>query len=544
MSTTEPPAPNPVQFNLLTEPLIGYRHASDNHPADASLPQLLAALARDEVRDFPALRAHQRHPWHAFLCQLAAITLHQAATDAPWTDEAEWRGGLRALTPDHADDAPWCLVSPPDRPALLQAPTTADLTTWKNRLETPDEMDMLITSKNHDLKARRAQLADPQDWLFALVSLQTQEGFLGAGNYGISRMNGGFASRPGIGFAAGRRPGKRWQVDVAALLRHREAVVEQVGLRSSGGHALVWLQLWDGDGSLGFGNLDPHYIELCRRTRLCISAGCLQAITTGSSVARIDAKALNGRTGDPWTPIDVVAAKALTLNSRGYDHRLVSELLFGNQYAGGCAQDPGHLSHLPADLPLSLSMRGIVRGQGKTEGFHERHVPITPKVRRLLTDGHRQDLARKAQERIDAIAEIRKLLWRALVTLFNNGQPGNDASDAVKDRASQFARALELSEDLRFFDDLDLEIHAESAEGEITVRRDWLIGLAARAEAVLRDAFIAGPCSGMQRYRARAAALSRWQGGLRSPKAPASLRALCHHIRREPERRKEKSHAD
>lgn len=535
--THDPPTPGGLHLDLLREPLITFRHVDTGRREAVNLPQLFIALALDQVRDFPALRAHQRHPWHAFLCQLAAIALHRAGRDLPWTDEASWREALRALTLEHPDDAPWCLVAPPDRPALLQAPTSVDLKTWKNLLHTPDELDMLVTSKNHDLKASRAFDAEAQDWLFALISLQTQGGFLGAGNYGISRMNGGFASRPGVGIAIGRDPGARWWADVAALLRHRESIAVTMGLKLTGGHALVWLQPWDGDLPLSFTSLDPLYIELCRRARCRLVNGRLQAITTGSSVARIDAKALNGRTGDPWTPVDEAAGKALTLNSRGYDYKLVSELLFGSHYTGGCAQD---LAHLPADQPLQLSMRGLVRGQGKTEGIHERLVPIAPKVRRLLLEGQRASLARIARDRIDAIAEIRKLLWGALVTLLNNGKAGSDASDGIKDRANAFARPLEAAEDLRFFDDLDWEVHADDS---IAARRDWLVGLAERGEAVLREAFIAGPRSGMQRYRAQSAALSRWNAALRSPKAPAALRVLSEHLRHESERRKEKTRA-
>ncbi|MGV2589912.1 UNVERIFIED_CONTAM: hypothetical protein QUR53_22555, partial [Salmonella enterica] len=167
----------------------------------------------------PALRPHQRHPWHAFLAQLAAIAMHRASQAEPWMESADWRIALRALAPDDVDEAAWCLVAPPERPALLQPPVPGErVEDWKNVLHAADELDMLITSKNHDLKGARAHRAEPDDWLFALVSLQTQEGFLGAGNYGISRMNGGFASRPGVGIAPVGAWGTRWRADVQTLL--------------------------------------------------------------------------------------------------------------------------------------------------------------------------------------------------------------------------------------------------------------------------------------------------------------------------------------
>lgn len=192
--------PSALQWNVLDDPLIRWRSTAAGAPQRSSLPALLAALAANEVRDFPALRPHQRHPWHAFLVQLAAIALHHAGQEQPWQQAIDWRAALLALTPEDVDGAAWCLVTPPDRPALLQAPVPGEnITTWTNLLHAPDALDMLVTSKNHDLKAARARQAEADDWLFALLSLQTQEGFLGAGNYGVSRMNGGFASRPGVG---------------------------------------------------------------------------------------------------------------------------------------------------------------------------------------------------------------------------------------------------------------------------------------------------------------------------------------------------------
>ena len=66
---------------------------------------------------------------------------------------------------------------------------------------TPDDLDVLVTSKNHDLKQTMALDCAVEDWIFALVNLQTMAGFLGSGNYGIARMNGGFSARVCLGLA-------------------------------------------------------------------------------------------------------------------------------------------------------------------------------------------------------------------------------------------------------------------------------------------------------------------------------------------------------
>ena len=207
-----------IRMNTLNCPLICFtRH--DGTAGIATLPGILALMMRDEIAAFTALRPHQRHAWHAFLAQLATLALLRAGLDVAPEDEAAWCILLRGLTPDHADDAPWCLVAPPDRPALLQpAVPGGDLSTLRNTVRTPDSLDMLITSKTHDLKAGVMAQAAPDDWLFALVTLQTMEGFLGAGNYGISRMNGGFANRPALGVAPPGGPGAHLRRDIRRLL--------------------------------------------------------------------------------------------------------------------------------------------------------------------------------------------------------------------------------------------------------------------------------------------------------------------------------------
>jgi CRISPR system Cascade subunit CasA len=512
-----------LQFSMLDEPLVRYRRASDGETIHASLPQLFVALGADEVRDYPALRPHQRHPWHAFLVQLAALALHKSGSATAFATVEAWRDALLALTPDDPDGAAWCLVSPPDRPALLQAAVPGgSLADWKSPSFSADEIDMLVTSKNHDLKGSRARRSQPEDWLFALLSLQTQEGFLGAGNYGVSRMNGGFASRPGVGIASVGLHGGRWARDIAALLDQRAHTVEALGLQGEDGLALVWLAPWDGVASLSFTRLDPFYIEICRRIRLQAVDGAILSVGTGSKAARIAAKELNGMTGDAWTPIDVEGGKALTITAGGFTYKLVSELLFGGKY-----QPPAgyQLSKSAKESALVFVAQGVTRGQGKTEGYHERRVPISAKVRGLMVTNQKDQLERLAKQRIAAISEVRKLLWLALAVLFASGKAG-DSSEGNKAKASKFSDPFERAEDARFFDDLNEELEAADPTAQ---HLQWLLALAARAEAVLKIAFDAGPRNGVQKYRAQSAALSRFHGGLRNANSP--LPALTNYYR-------------
>jgi CRISPR system Cascade subunit CasA len=500
-----------LRYSLLDEPLITARLV-DGQRAQLSLPGLFLALAEDGIRDFPALRPHQRHPWHAFLVQLAAIALHQAGRSEPFSDEAEWRSALLALTPDDPDGAAWCLITSPERPALLQAAVPeGDISAWKGRLEAPDELDMLVTSKNHDLKAARMRESAPEDWLLALLSLQTQEGFLGAGNYGISRMNGGFASRPALGAMPTGGWGRRWWRDVRALLASRSEIVNTLELPDQEGIALVWLRPWNGNESLAFSALDPFYIEICRRVRLIETTGGIRCLATGSKCARIEAKTRNGVTGDAWMPIDVAAGKALTIAGKGFDYKLTAELLFGQKFQRSIAQT---LSAEDGRQGIVMLARGVTRGQGKTEGYHERRVPISPKARALMIKQRTDALAAVAEGRVSDISKVRKVLWSALATLFANGT--SEFTDSVTDKAARFAKSFEQFEDARFFDGplgLNEQIEADDPEA---VRLAWYLDMAKRAEAILHDAFAAGPRSGEQRYRARAAASGRLKAGLRN----------------------------
>jgi CRISPR system Cascade subunit CasA len=373
---------------------------------------------------------------------------------------------------------------------------------------------MLVTSKNHDLKAARMRQGEPVDWVMALISLQTQEGFLGAGNYGISRMNGGFASRPALGVVPKGHWGRRWQRDVAALLSNRDKIVEHMGLNGENGIGLLWLVPWSGEKSLAFSSLDPFYIEICRRIRF-ISQGngpAVGAIATGSKTARIEAKDRNGITGDPWMPVDIAAGKALTITGEGFHYKLAAELLFGNKFLSPIAQVTGAADGTEG---ITVLAQGVTRGQGKTEGYHERRIPVSPKVRRLLLQKEFDLLATIAGERVEGIAKIRGILWTAVATLFDQGAVKDGFSGNAKNKASDAIKPFEQAEDTHFFEELNAEIESEDPDH---TRLQWLLSMAERAEIILKNAFIAGPQSAERRYRARSAAMARFHSGLRSSK--------------------------
>ena len=193
--------------NLIVDPLIGVRML-DGTPGAMSLPEVYAALVGDRVAAFPALRPHQQHAWHAFLAQLGGIALHRAGCETLPDTAPAWRTLLRGLTATFDRDEPWRLiVEAPTQPAFMQCPVSGGGGAYRNLRATPDDLDLLVTAKNHDPKRSVAARSAPDDWVFALIDVQTMAGFQGAGNYGISRMNGGLSARPCLGFTPVGGPG-------------------------------------------------------------------------------------------------------------------------------------------------------------------------------------------------------------------------------------------------------------------------------------------------------------------------------------------------
>ncbi|HSR53538.1 MAG TPA: type I-E CRISPR-associated protein Cse1/CasA, partial [Acidobacteriota bacterium] len=234
-----------------------------------SLPRVLNLLGAGEKVEFAGLQAYQQYAWHAFLVQLAALAAHRSGFSDLAVDESAWKSALLELS-GKAGEAAWCLLNADlQQPAFLQPPVPeGSLKTFKRVMETPDVLDVLVAAKNHDVKQARILRPRRDHWVYALVTLQTIEGFMGRGNYGIARMNGGFGSRPSLGFATGLDWSQRFRHDVRTWRRERDQLIGDYGYPQSGGAALLWLQPWDGQEQVQLQSCDPFFIEICRRVRL------------------------------------------------------------------------------------------------------------------------------------------------------------------------------------------------------------------------------------------------------------------------------------
>jgi CRISPR system Cascade subunit CasA len=504
--------------------MIGWRDGDDGLHRD-SLFGVFAALARGEAWSFPALRAHQREPWHAFTVQVAALALIRAERDDLPGDEAMWRELLIALTPDQPDGEAWSLVVDDwTRPALLQPPVVADANRadYKSRLPTPDALDMLVTSRNHDVKQERMATAGEEEWLFALVTLQTTEGFLGAGNYGISRMNGGFATRMSLGVRpSGGGAAGEFRRDVQRLVADARARPDR-----RAGIGLMWLEPWDGTRSLGFGDLDELYVEVCRRIRLRRTASGIEALAAGSKVARVAAGALGGNTGDPWAPttIDTNKARQTTFGkpisvspgANGFGYRQMTRLLDQDKVTRPL------LAHLHEDdevTGLAMVAAALVRGQGKTEGLHRRRVRLS-----RIEDGENIEpdklldvIGGVAKVRADDAYEAGRRLRRALILMMQGGpDQARLDDDSAGRKVDPWVKRFDAIVDRRFFEDDFWTTAAATGAGEAEVPKDhrqaWRQRLRGLASDVFAEAAEAAPRTEMRRVRAIARGRSMLDG--------------------------------
>ena len=505
--------------NILTDSLVRYDR-SDGPRVEASLPDIYAALMADEVEAFPALRPHQRHAWHAFLVQLGAIAMHHAGLSQPPEDAGEWLRIIRGLTPDCPNDKPWQLVVDDiTKPAFMQPPARskdrdAD---YKSEVTTPDELDMLVTSKNHDLKSDVVVQARVDDWIFALITLQTMEGFSGAGNYGIVRMNGGMGNRPAFSLAPAQpTPGAHVRRDIEAILEYLPTLLDEYPM-IEGGSALLWTTPWDGMDSLLINRLAPLFIEVCRRIRLlCHEEGRLTAIRATSKSARIDGKGLNGKTGDPWTPVNSKEGKSLTLAVGGFTYKRVKEYL--TEWERPALLRPTRAEQRSTEN-MRLVARAMVRGQGKSEGYYERSVVLRPKtIQSFGRTGGIQEFGDLARQRIEQVGIVQRILSRAIQVFAAGGDSGK-VSPEHRRLARSWLNHLDEVVDAGFFDDLQTEFEAEESERP-GIRNQWLMnddknGVVNHARRLLNNAADSLPSTSIHQLKAEANAEGLFEGRIR-----------------------------
>ncbi len=521
-------------YDLLTDPLIGVRTPKGEQRL--SLPELLAALSAAQVDGYTGLRAHQADPWHVFLVQLAASIQARRPTEQLPTDADYWRDGLLDLADGKA--IAWELVvEDVTQPAFLQHPwkswdaEAADhgvrivrgQRVFEPKATTPDELDVLVTAKNHDVKMARVEASEPEAWLYALLMLQTMSGFLGAGNYGIVRMNGGFASRPIVSWSAARHLSARFVNEVSALSDLRAKTV-QLYRYAPRGVVLTWLMPWDrGQHQFLLNQLEPWFIESARPIRLLqVGSGGIVALGATSTGRQIGPKTLeSGNVGDPWIPINVQDKKkgrsAMTLSADGFTPQRLTDLLFEQGFELTPLQRPH-----PGDGDGWFLASCLVRGQGTTEGFHRVELPVPHKARMaLLSKASRDSLGHLAHQMLGAAKEVQKALNTALTVLtLSKDKPEKADFDRVEAWLKAQRTVLAQRWENLFFPTL----WRGADEAHDTVLADWKQRLVDLGQDMLDEAAQRLPLPTNRAWRAITQAERAWRGMLHTSDLPIPSR--------------------
>jgi CRISPR system Cascade subunit CasA len=525
-------------LSVLDTPVFPVRRTFSGGADRLSLAGVIAALLADGVDQLDQTTRLNAPYVHALVCQLAALGLRRsgvvALADAP-TDEAAWRALLLALAPAWPGGEAWTLVeADPAKPAFLQPALPAADAARATALEYPEDLSLLVSSRNHGVKQAKSRGVEDWSWIQALIALQTGASFSGRGNPGIARMNGGFGSRPFVSLCPGPRWSDRVRRDVAVMLAHWERTAERAGLTPDGAHPLLWArpEPWGGTAAemLRVHTLSPHFVEVARRVRLRRRAdGTLAAAVVPSDKTRVhpgDAGAEHrGAVGDPWAPLSPRTGGMLTPDESGWTMRRVVDVLFGEGASGGHAAllQRWHegLDDRDAAAP-HWSLRVLVGGQGKTGGWHERDIPIDPGVLDdWLAADRLQDLGEVAHALLGWVGDADGALKAGLLTIlerpaWKSARGGGAAVNYRHPEATRWIQgAMETFQarvDAEFFPLLWSLARARNTDRDEGVQADTKWALATIARAVFRETVPVLPLSEGSRVLAEAAGGARLEG--------------------------------
>jgi CRISPR system Cascade subunit CasA len=152
----------------------------------------------------------------------------------------------------------------------------------------------------------------------------------------------------------------------------------------------------------------------------------------------------------------------------------------------------------------------LVRGQGKTDGYRERRIPVPAKARPKLFAAGGGELRGIARQRIDQAGKAqRSVLLPALCALLQGGAEKLDFKDS---RARPWLERFDAEVDRVFFPDLWEAVGVTREEHE----RQWNGRLYTLAEEQLEHAMASAPVPLAQRPRAIARAELVFRGAARN----------------------------
>ena len=245
--------------------------------------------------------------------------------------------------------------------------------------------------------------------------------------------------------------------------------------------------------------------------RLTETAGPLAARRATSNASRIDAKAFNGNTGDPWAPVNA-DGKSLTLGEGGaFHYKRLCDLLFSGEWRKPLLACPGESE----TGDMLLVAEAFARGNSKTGGFKSRVLPAPAHVLPLFQS---ETTATLARAQIEEIGQFTKALRFALALVAAGGATERDAVGKKHyTHAASAGRRFGHAADRLFFPSLWRRVVAVSKgdDAEADAKRTFLADLKAAAWTELDAALPAIPCPAVLRPRAEARARRAFRGRIR-----------------------------
>ncbi len=164
----------------------------------------------------------------------------------------------------------------------------------------------------------------------------------------------------------------------------------------------------------------------------------------------------------------------------------------------------------------------MTRGQGKTEGYHERHIIIPPKAAGLFRSQPAGVVA-IARKRVDALGGLRRALSFSLRALSQGGPEKVVDKDTTNKVVSPWLRRLESESERDFFEDLWKEVEADDSTPPWFA---WLKKQRKRGRDLLEEASNSLPHPLLRRYRAKVKAENAFIGTLYMNEHFKSLRSF------------------
>ena len=464
---------NGAECDLLVEPTFTVRVGS--RPAVMqNLPQVLSLLGagkRDESEtevEFQALQPHQRHAWYSLLVHLGALALREIGETDPSQGEAGYRKGLLKLS----GGRPWWLIEPDvSKSAFLQVPTDGRLLSeenLKNRLLTPDELDVIPQGANHSRKRRSIVASRNEHWVYAMASAQGQ-GVAVAKYRACVRSTG--SGRICVTMAEALSLSVRYVRDVGIALAERQAIARTHKL--TGKRLLLWLDPWDGETAFGAEDVAPLFVDSPRIVRVLREKDKLVAYCRMTAASRV---MLGTSGGDLWTPVSrAEKSKGRSIGFGGgetEDRLRHTDVVAQTGYAklhslvfGEDTIKPPSVSH-PIEGSGYLIVSGLITNKGKTLGYHERSIPIQSKfVSDIGLDNAQSRMAALSREHVKMASEIEEVLGQALYTLMLGEEaPRKSLKKRNEKQHGRILSAFERTLDDEFFGYLFQRLESDTPE--------------------------------------------------------------------------------